>query len=131
MHTMVVDTDSVHCGPAHVEPPLHGAVSAGLDYASAEIRLTRRGRLVMLMAVLSPVFGMLMLLGAPAASTDQTRHPVGRSVVVEPGDTLWNIAASVAPDEDPRDVISQIVDLNSLTDEGSIRVGQPLYVPVQ
>ncbi len=130
MSSMVVYSESIGCRPANAAPPLRGAGSAAAGCASPEVRLTRRGRLVVLMGVLAPVFGIVMLIGAPAASTDQTHHPEGRTVVVEPGDTLWDIAASVAPSEDPRDVISQIVDLNSLTDEGSIRVGQPLYVPL-
>jgi len=72
---------------------------------------------------------VLMLVGSPAESTDATHHPSAVTVVVAPGQTLWDIANEVAPDEDPRIVISEILDLNALTDAGSIRVGQPLYVP--
>jgi LysM repeat protein len=50
------------------------------------------------------------------------------SVVVEQGDSLWGIAASIAPDRDPRDVIHEIRELNGL--RGSlIQPGQVLLVP--
>jgi LysM repeat protein len=79
--------------------------------------------------VLTLVLGLFTLFGAPAASTDHVRHVPATTVVVQPGQTLWDIAQSVAPHEDPREVIASIVDLNALSDPGAIRAGQPLYVP--
>jgi predicted Zn-dependent protease len=50
------------------------------------------------------------------------------SVVVEPGDTLWSIAASLAGDGDVRAVIDEIQVLNDL--EGTELVpGQTLQLP--
>jgi LysM repeat protein len=49
-------------------------------------------------------------------------------VTVQPGDTLWSIAQEVSPDEDPREVIERIEDVNVV--EGSLQVGQKLAVPV-
>jgi nucleoid-associated protein YgaU len=50
------------------------------------------------------------------------------SVVVEPGDTLWSIAESVAGGADVRDVVDRIQELNRL--EGSMLVpGQVLQLP--
>jgi nucleoid-associated protein YgaU len=50
------------------------------------------------------------------------------SVVVEPGDTLWSIAASVADGEDVRAVVDRIQELNRL--EGSaLTPGQVLQLP--
>ncbi len=95
------------------------------------MRLTRRGRVIVLVAVIALAFGALTLLGGPAASTGGVHHSVARTVVVDPGQTLWDIASTVAPDKDPRQVIAQIVALNSLADPGSIRAGQPLYIPAQ
>lgn len=69
------------------------------------------------------------MVGSPAVSTDEPHHASSRQVVVEPGQTLWDIAAEVAPGQDPRGVIADIVDLNALVDAGSIRAGQPLYIP--
>jgi nucleoid-associated protein YgaU len=95
------------------------------------LRLTRRGRLVVLLVVLGLAYVALTMVSAPAASTGQVRHVRAHTVVVTPGETLWDIARSVAPESDPRDVVAEIVDLNSLTDPGAIRVGQPLDVPAQ
>ena len=62
-------------------------------------------------------------------STDQTHHAAQHTVVVRGGETLWDIASRIAPGEDPRVVIGDIVDLNNLSDAGSIRLGQKLFVP--
>lgn len=47
---------------------------------------------------------------------------------VRSGDTLWTIAAEVAPDDDTRGVISQIRHLNDL-ESSLIMPGQTLVVP--
>jgi LysM domain len=104
--------------------------------SDSAVRLTRRGRLVrsaaaMAIAVVALVSAIgrvdagVARAGAPAA----TSAPVATaSVVVEQGDSLWEIAASLAPDRDPRDVIHEIRDLNGL--RGSlIQPGQVLLVP--
>jgi hypothetical protein len=93
------------------------------------VRLTRRGRLVLVLATLALAFGAFTLMSDPAASTKAAHHAAAEQVVVEPGQTLWDIAQSVAPGEDTRVVIAEIVDLNSLGSAGDIRAGQPLYVP--
>jgi LysM repeat protein len=100
-------------------------------FRSTELRLTRRGRLVVVMAVIALALGALTMLGAPAASTAHVHHPTAHTVVVEPGETLWDIASTVAPGQDPRELVAEIVDLNSLTDPGAIRAGQSLYVPAK
>ena len=97
--------------------------------APAPVRLTRRGRIVVVLAVLALALVGFALIGSPAVSTGQTHHTAAHSVVIRGGETLWDLAGRIAPDEDPRVVISDIVDLNNLTDAGSIRVGQELYVP--
>ena len=52
----------------------------------------------------------------------------GESVVVQPGDTLWSIATSVAGDDDVRAVVDEIQELNGL--HGAVLVpGQVLQLP--
>ena len=114
--------------PASDDQARRGTAS-NRSFHPAEVRLTRLGRLVLLITLVAVAMAVLMLVGSPAESTDATHHPSAVTVVVAPGQTLWDIANEVAPDEDPRIVISEILDLNALTDAGSIRVGQPLYVP--
>jgi nucleoid-associated protein YgaU len=50
------------------------------------------------------------------------------SVVVQPGDTLWSIARSVADDRDVREVIHSIRQANGL-ESGDIAPGQVLQLP--
>ncbi|HSS67241.1 MAG TPA: LysM peptidoglycan-binding domain-containing protein [Nocardioidaceae bacterium] len=99
--------------------------------AVGSVRLTRRGRLVVFAACLAAFGGGFTMLGDPAASTHTTYHPAKHRVVVQPGQTLWDIAKQVAPGQDPRTVIDEIVDLNALSSAGEIRAGQPLYVPAR
>jgi len=49
-----------------------------------------------------------------------------RSVVVQPGDTLWSIAAEVAPDADVRITVDQLIALNG---SSPIAPGQELVIP--
>ncbi len=97
----------------------------------AAVELTRRGRLVLFLAVLVVTGALGVLVGGPALSTDAPHHAVTRTVVVQPGQTLWEIARKTAPEKDPRVVIAEIVDLNSLSSSGAIRAGQPLYIPAR
>jgi hypothetical protein len=93
------------------------------------VRLTTRGRVVLLLAALALAFGGFTVLSDPAESTKAAHHVAAEQIVVEPGQTLWDIAQKIAPGEDTRVVIAEIVDLNSLGSEGDLRAGQPLYVP--
>lgn len=117
MSTAAVDFDTRRITRGSAVRPLNGA------------QLTRRGRLVVLTALLVLVFAAFTVLGGPAVSTDEAHHATSHSLVVGSGETLWGIAQRIAPGEDPRDVIAEIVDLNALSDAGSIRVGQKLFVP--
>jgi nucleoid-associated protein YgaU len=50
------------------------------------------------------------------------------SVVVEPGDTVWEIAASISGEEDVRAVVDEIERLNGL-DRDRLTPGQILRLP--
>ena len=58
-----------------------------------------------------------------AAGVDGVLAP---SVVVQPGDTLWSIAAEIAPDTDVRITVDQLIALNG---SSPIVTGQELTVP--
>jgi LysM repeat protein len=49
-------------------------------------------------------------------------------VVVQPGQTLWSIAVRAEPTADPRVVVQQIIDANSLASP-AIEPGEVLRVP--
>jgi len=96
--------------------------------AAAHLCLTARGRAV-LWVLAAVVVALVTLLGSRAAADG----PVGAQEVVrhtvEPGETLWEIAASVAgPSEDVRDVVFDLVRLNELPDAG-LMAGQVIVVP--
>ena len=50
------------------------------------------------------------------------------TVKVAPGETLWQIAARVAPHADRRLVVREIEDINGITD-GRVVLGQQLRLP--
>ena len=100
--------------------------------ASAGVRLTARGRLALLVA--SSVFLLLVVLfsGQLSADAGTSAGQQGRAtgvVVVQPGETLWQIAREVAPQADPRETVALIRSLNGL-DDSSIEAGQSIVVPM-
>lgn len=99
---------------------------------ATRLRLTTRGRRVLLaLAALPLAFGVTFAAiggGAAIASGEAFVATDFETVTVMPGDTLWSIAESVAPDADPRGVIGDIQRLNALGG-GSLQVGQQLAIP--
>jgi nucleoid-associated protein YgaU len=104
-------------------PPL---ATVAPSVAPAPLRLTRRGLAVLTMAVISAA--AIMLLVAHWSAASPPAPAVGASVVtVQPGDTLWSIARSVAPGRDPRDVVDHLMASNHLT-SAALSPGQTLNV---
>jgi LysM repeat protein len=101
----------------------------------SRLRLTRRGRMLR-SAVLALLLVVALLLAAVAWGSDVVATSGGgqpvpvRTVTVQPGQTLWDIAADSGVGGDPRDVVSRIQDLNSLSDPGALQIGQSLAVPL-
>jgi hypothetical protein len=98
------------------------------------LRLTRRGRVVLTaLAALPLVVGILvgsLASGGALAGIDDGSTPVAfETVVVGAGDSLWGIAEQIAPSEDPREVILEIMRLNGLAD-AVVQPGQRLALPV-
>jgi hypothetical protein len=54
-------------------------------------------------------------------------EPARFSYTVKPGDTLWSIACRIAPGQDPRRVIDQLIADNHL--RGSLQAGQAIDLP--
>jgi LysM repeat protein len=98
--------------------------------APSHVRLTRRGQLVLILLFAALALTVLALVGPRSAAVpgDAKLEPV-RTVQVQPGQTLWDIARQTAPDQDPRAVVDAIVDLNALSDPGALQVGQRLGIP--
>src|SRR3712207_9338541 len=73
------------------------ADSPSRTMASPDLRLTRRGRVVVVLLFLALLMGAVLALGGYSAATDaRGSAPQHHTVVVEEGDTLWAIASEVA-----------------------------------
>ena len=102
--------------------------------ARSHLRLTRRGRAVLLAAAVTPLIAAAVWFGLSSgvAAGDQ---PTGSSVTLEhvtvtPGESLWQVAQAVAPHDDPRDVVDAIIDMNGLQ-SSVVTPGETLAIPPQ
>jgi LysM repeat protein len=98
-------------------------------FTPGPVRLTRRGRLVVLLAALGLVLavGFVLASGSVATRDAGTPEPT-RVVMVGAGETLWDIAADLADDGDVRAMMDEIEQLNAL-ESGMLSAGQELRVP--
>jgi hypothetical protein len=139
-------------GPAATPRPL-GVPSPPRPFGLAEVtpirpgtvgrlpdRLTRvrRRRLVALLLAVA-LIGVTVVAGQALLSTFGAVEPsspqpveapalaptVGQTYVVQPGDTLWSIAATIAPGSDPRPVVDALREANG---GPNLQVGQRLTV---
>ena len=95
-----------------------------------QLRLTRRGRVLFLVALLAVVFAAFTVFGGQSAATGEPGTPVPTRIVeVGDGDTLWAIASTVAEPGQVREMIHQIKQLNALPSAALVE-GQEIAVPV-
>ena len=115
---------------------LDGRASVGQPRVKqAPLRLTRRGRfvfigvpLILLAALILTLSGFLNAPAKAAESAAGLSLTPTVTVTVQPGESLWAIAASVAPERDPRDVVTDIIQLNNL-EAARVVPGQALFIP--
>mgnify|MGYP000900592006 CR=1 FL=1 len=103
-----------------------------IAFQAPQLRITPRGRRALAIVVAAPVLalGSLGVLQATTAIAGQSSSDVSyETVVVQPGETLWSIASSVAPDVDPREVVADIQGINDIG--GAIQPGQQLAIPAE
>lgn len=107
----------VVCADSHA-PDLHGS------------RLTPRGRLVVAVVwLVMAAVAALMLATMPGEGSQQ---PVDTTkVMVEPGETLWQLAGNLQPGAGTHETVATIMSLNDLESASQIRPGDILLVPVQ
>jgi nucleoid-associated protein YgaU len=128
-----VGTRSTPPGRASVRPAVPAArpVPCGVRPAphGEELRLTRRGRVVVTLILLAFALVAFTLFSAQSAATGEEGAEVGtRTVIVGEGDTLWEIAGAVAAPGETREVVYEIQKLNSLPGPELVE-GQKLAVP--
>lgn len=97
---------------------------------ASSLRLTRRGRLLLTLVLLIGMLALAVAWGPSVVATDGAGEPVPvRTVTVQPGQTLWDIAAASGLGGDPRAAVYEMQRLNGLDDAGLLQVGQQLAVP--
>jgi len=118
---------------------------AGIDTHSGRTRvhLTRRGRVVFTTLAAIPIAAVALALalngGIAAAEGANIGAHLGANTVagvatafdyvtIRSGQSLWQLAETIAPTSDPRDVIAEIVSLNQLPSE-NVQPGQRLALP--
>lgn len=100
-------------------------------FSTPSVRLTRRGRLVLTLVFLGLVLAALTFYGSTSAASDEAGEPIPtRTVTVQEGDTLWEIASTVATPGEVRVMIHHIEELNALSG-ASLSVGQELAIPAE
>jgi len=98
--------------------------------SAPQLRLTRRGRLVVTLFFLGVLMALFTAFGSSVVATGERGAPMEtQTVVVGDGDTLWDIAGQYADAGETRAMIRRIVELNSLAST-TIHSGQELAIPV-
>ena len=106
-------------------------VSAPAEPDGRELRLTRRGRLAMFLSTVLMLGVLGVILGSTTVATDEPGAPVPASmVIVEPGQTLWDLAAKANPNGDVRTTVDDIMRLNSIESAGDLQAGDTIAVPL-
>ena len=105
--------------------------------AASPVRLTRRGRRLARTAVIA--FALLLALtigilgrGAPVQAGDAPAQVATSTVIVQPGQSLWDVARGLSLDADLRETVARIQELNGLSGGAgsTVRPGQELIVPL-
>jgi hypothetical protein len=116
--------------PSTVVPQRPAAPSA---QPTGRIRLTRRGRVVFTTLAAAPLIAVAAWLGVnalPAEATSTSSSVVFEYATIGAGQSLWQLASTIAPEADPRDVIADLMRLNQL-DSSTVSPGQRIAIPSQ
>lgn len=128
MSTAAVSTSARAAVTARAAATAPTAVQA---HSQPRLRLTRRGRLVLAALIALPfavIVGFFALSGGGAIASNGGPLITFEYVQVASGQSLWQLAGAIAPDADPREVVSDIVHLNRLA-SADVHPGQQLAVP--
>lgn len=97
----------------------------------AHVRLTRRGKLVILSVAVAAIAVLAVMFGPSSTATGEAGTPQETtSVRVMAGHTLWEIAAEANPNGDIRKTVDEIIELNSLPNASALQMGSEIAVPV-
>ncbi len=120
-------------GPALVGSAHFSAARRTSRPRTCRLRITRRGHALLTLVVAAPLviaaFGFAVNGGGASAGADVSSVAF-EHVTVQPGESLWQLAGEIAPSYDPREVVSDLVQLNQLG-SAAVQPGQSLAVPVK
>jgi hypothetical protein len=97
------------------------------------LRLTPRGRAVLTTLAAAPFVVIALVFGLNSGGAVATQDaPVDSYtwVTVDAGQSLWDLAAEIAPADDPREFAAQVRSLNQLAST-TLQPGQELAIPHQ
>lgn len=112
---------------------------------ASRLRLTRRGRFVLTSLIAGPLAVLVLATalnggiaaagtevsaGTQASASTHTSAGTFDYITVQAGQSLWELAETVAPAADPREVISGIVRLNQL-ENSELHPGDRIAIPVE
>ena len=104
---------------------------------ASPIRLTRRGRRLARTAVIALALLLALTIGvlgrgAPVQAGDAPAQVATSTVIVQPGQSLWDVARGLSLDADLRETVARIQELNGLSGGAgsTVRPGQELIVPL-
>ncbi len=96
--------------------------------AHTHLTITRRGRMVISGVVASAIIAVGLLFASPGAQAGAEGGSEAPVYTVLAGETLWSIAKELAPGQDPRITIDQLMRSNNLR-TADIRPGDVLLLP--
>ena len=76
----------------------------------------------------APQKAVRVALNGGGATATSSSGAALEEITLQAGQSLWQLAEEIAPHDDPRDVISDIMAVNQL-ESGSVQAGQRLMLP--
>lgn len=111
-------------GPAVSTAPV---VVSGLRLT--RLRVTRRGRAVIALLVSLPLVIALVSMALNGGGATATSGATAvETITVEAGESLWSVAAAIAPEAATADVVADLIAVNELS-SAELIPGQVLIVP--
>lgn len=95
---------------------------------ATHLTLTRRGRLFLSTVLAAGVIAAGLLVASPGAQAGAEANDTAPVYTVLAGETLWSIAQEIAPRQDPRVTIDQLMRTNNLR-SAAITAGDVLLLP--
>ena len=123
---------TITLGTVRTSPAARTAARPSLvESASAPVRLTRRGKIVVVALAIVAIAVLAIMWGPSSTASGEAGTPQQTtSVQVLPGHTLWQIAADANPHGDIRKTVDEIIELNSLPNASALQMGSEIAVPV-